>query len=67
MTKWEYKILDSVKLKEEKIISSTLSIYKFEEFLNELGRDGWEIFQMEVEKIGNDVGAFHGIAKRQVR
>ncbi|MBI9072796.1 MAG: DUF4177 domain-containing protein [Melioribacteraceae bacterium] len=66
MSKWEYKVIDSVILKEKKIISSTESMESFEIFLNKLGKEGWEIIDLEFEKIGNDVGSFYGLAKRKI-
>ena len=65
MAKWEYKILSSEDLKTRGFLGY-VKIERVEEYLNELGFDGWEVVNLDFfENLPH--GAFLGVAKREVR
>lgn len=63
---WEYKIVDSDNAEKGGFLKAR-SIEQVEKYLNELGRQGWEIididFQMDATMPGGPTH-FHGLAKR---
>ncbi len=68
MAKWEYMLIDSKKLANaEKNIfkKAKVTLEEAEEYLNKLGRDGWEIIDLDFDFLIHDTGAFVGVAKRE--
>jgi len=66
MDKWEYKLIDSRHIeKEGSIFKSTRPLEKVEEYLNQLGNEGWEIIDLNFEGLSHDTGTFVGVAKRK--
>ena len=63
MQKWQYKIIDSKDVSREGIFKGR-SREKIEEYLNNLGADGWEIINIDGYELEGRT-SFVGIAKRQ--
>ena len=63
---WEYKIIDSEEAEKGSFLKGR-SVAQVESYLNSLGKEGWEIididFQMNPTMPGGPTH-FHGIAKR---
>ena len=62
MTKWEYKILDSKEIGDGNIFRGT-NAAEVEEHLNTLGKEGWEIVNLDFNELANHF-SFVGVAKR---
>lgn len=60
--KWEYKIIDSQRDKGEGIWGEVRSTTALEAYLNYLGRQGWEIIDMDVLKQQAHIN-FVGVAR----
>lgn len=63
MQKWEYKIIDSKDVSREGIFQGR-SREKIEEYLNNLGEEGWEIINIDGYELESRT-SFIGIAKRE--
>ena len=65
---WEYKIVNSANAEKGGFLKGR-TIEQVERYLNELGRQGWEIidldFQMDATVPGGPTH-FHGVAKRKI-
>lgn len=63
---WEYKIIDSSNAEKAGFLKGR-TVENVERYLNELGKQGWEIidldFQMDPTMPGGPTH-FHGVAKR---
>ena len=68
MVKWEYMLIDSKNLPEAEkgmFKQSKVTREEAERYLNKLGKDGWEIIDLDFDFLIHDTGAFVGVAKRQ--
>ena len=63
MKKWEYKIIDSKDVSREGIFKGR-SREKLEEYLNNLGEEGWEIVKIDSLELDGRT-SFVGVAKRE--
>jgi len=64
MDKWEYKLLDSKKLSDAGqgiFKQAKVSLAEAEEYLNQLGNEGWEIIDIDFDFLIHDTGAFVGV------
>ena len=64
MTKWEYKIVDSKDVSGGGIFKGKARA-DVEAYLNGLGKDGWEIINLDFRELENRF-EFSGVAKREV-
>lgn len=67
MKKWEYMIIDSRELGSGKGLRDLISgpgKEKVEEYLNQIGSDGWEI--VNIDFFEEMIPQFMGLAKREV-
>jgi hypothetical protein len=62
MTQWEYRIVDSQEIAREGLFRGR-SREAIETFLNNLGREGWEIINMDWREFEGRM-SFTGVAKR---
>ncbi|MBB6522023.1 DUF4177 domain-containing protein [Pseudoteredinibacter isoporae] len=63
---WEYKIIDSEKAEKGGFLSGR-TIQQAEDYLNQLGAQGWEIIDLDFRMDPSMPGGpthFHGVAKR---
>lgn len=65
MPKWEYRILDSHDLEGEGVYGDNLARKEIEEYLNRLGKQGWEIVSLDVIENAQRIN-FVGVAKREL-
>ena len=65
MPKWEYRILDSQDVEGEGLFGEKRSKKDIEEYLNKLGRQGWEVVSMDVSEAEERIN-FVGVAKREL-
>ena len=63
MKKWQYKIIDSKDVSREGIFKGR-SREKIEEYLNNLGEEGWEIINIDGYELESRT-SFIGVAKRE--
>ncbi len=64
MAKWEYKLLDSNAVPDQKgLIPKPKSVRDIEAYFNRLGEEGWEILNLDFNEIGSRRD-FLGVAKR---
>lgn len=63
MQKWEYKIIDSQKVQGDGVWGDVRSTSSLEVYLNYLGRQGWEIVNMDVLEQHAHIN-FVGVARR---
>jgi hypothetical protein len=64
MTQWEYKLLDSRAVPEQKgLLPKPKAIRDIEEYFNRLGEEGWEIVNLDFKELGAH-REFFGVAKR---
>jgi len=61
--KWEYKIIDSMRLAGG--IFRGKKFDEIEKHLNEMGKDGWEIINLDFNDVTGQMG-FVGVAKREL-
>ena len=65
MRKWEYKYLDSLDIEEGDFLAIK-SRESVEDYLNQLGAEGWEVIDLDfVEFEGRT--SFVGVAKRELQ
>jgi len=64
MGRWEYKIVDSKDVRGGGVFRGKARP-DVEAYLNELGRDGWEIINLGFRELGNRFD-FTGVARRQI-
>ncbi len=64
MTKWEYKIVDSKDVSGGGFFKGK-DRADIEAYLNGLGKDGWEIINLDFNEIGSKF-EFSGVAKREI-
>jgi len=65
MLKWEYRILDSKDLEGEGVFGDKRSKKDIVEYLNRLGKQGWEIVSLDVNENAQHIN-FVGVAKREL-
>lgn len=65
MPKWEYRILDSHELEGEGVYSDNINRKVIEEYLNRIGKQGWEIISIDVIENAQRIN-FVGVAKREL-
>ena len=65
MPKWEYRILDSQDVEGEGLFGEKRSKKDIEEYLNKLGKQGWEVVSMDVSETEERIN-FVGVAKREL-
>lgn len=65
MPKWEYRILDSHELEGEGVYSDKFNRKIIEDYLNRLGKQGWEIISFDVIENAQRIN-FVGVAKREL-
>ena len=65
MLKWEYRILDSQGLAGEGVYGDKRSKKDIEEYLNRLGKQGWEVVSLDVNENAQHIN-FVGVAKREL-
>lgn len=63
MKKWEYKIIDSTHLAGG--IFRGKKFHEIEKYLNEIGREGWEIINLDFNDITGQMD-FVGVARREL-
>lgn len=64
MTKWEYKIVDTKEVSKGGMFKGK-DRADIEAYLNGLGKDGWEIINLDFRELENR-SEFSGVAKRAV-
>ena len=64
MKKWQYKIVDSKDVPGGGVFKGKERA-DVEDYLNNLGKDGWEIINLDFRELGNRF-EFSGVAKREV-
>jgi len=70
MEKWEYLLLDTKKLESARggvFTQKAVPLEEAEQYLNELGEQGWEIIDIDFDFLIHNTGAFVGVAKRKKR
>lgn len=65
MLKWEYRILDSKDLEGEGVFGDKRSKKDIVEYLNRVGKQGWEIVSLDVNENAQHIN-FVGVAKREL-
>lgn len=66
MPQWEYKIIASADVQADRGVLGMKDVRnELEAYLNELGRDGWEI--VDADFFPNNAQYFTGLAKRERR
>ena len=64
MAKWEYKLLDSKVVPDQKgLLPKPKSVSDIEAYFNRLGEEGWEIVNIDFKELGAH-REFVGVAKR---
>ncbi len=63
MKKWEYKVVDSKDVPSEGIFKGR-NRASVEDYLNQLGRDGWEVINLDFRELEGRL-EFSGVAKRE--
>ena len=64
MKKWEYKIIDSMRIPGG--IFRGKKFDKIEKHLNEMGKDGWEIINLDFNDVTGQMD-FVGVARRELK
>lgn len=65
MQKWEYRLIDTKKHPDAKWFKNNrISAEEAQQYLNELGDEGWEIIDLDFDGLVNDSRSFAGVAKR---
>jgi len=62
--KWEYKIIDSMRLPGG--IFRGKKFDEIEKYLNEMGKDGWEIINLDFNDVTGQMD-FVGVARREMK
>ena len=65
MRKWEYKYLDSLDIEEGDFLAIK-SRESVEEYLNQLGAEGWEVINLDFVEVEGRT-SFVGVAKRELQ
>ena len=65
MKKWEYRMIDSADVAGGSFVMGK-SRESIEEYLNEIGTEGWEIVNLDFVELENR-SSFVGVAKREKR
>lgn len=65
MKKWEYRMVDSADVEGGSFVMGK-SRESIEEYLNDLGTEGWEIVNLDFVELENR-SSFVGVAKREKR
>lgn len=63
MKKWEYRLIDSTEVQGEGIWGDMRDKHNLEAYLNRLGRQGWEIVNLDVLEQHERIN-FIGVARR---
>ena len=62
MQKWEYRIIDSINAEGDNFLAGK-SREAVEKYLNDLGKDGWEVVNLDFVETETRM-SFVGVAKR---
>lgn len=65
MRKWEYKYLDSLDIEEGDFLAIK-SRESVEDYLNQLGAEGWEVINLDFVEVEGRT-SFVGVAKRELQ
>lgn len=68
METWEYRLIDSKNLESAEggfFSQKRVTLEAAQAYLNQLGREGWEIIDLDFDFLVHDTGAFVGVAKRR--
>ncbi len=64
MKKWEYKIIDSMRIPGG--IFRGKKFDEIEKYLNEIGKEGWEIINLDFNDVTGQMD-FVGVARRELK
>jgi len=64
MKKWEYKIIDSMRIPGG--IFRGKKFDEIEKYLNEIGKEGWEVINLDFNDVTGQMD-FVGVAKRELQ